>query len=268
MSSNNPSHTETHPWTQLPEDYYRSSSNSLNVPENDNNHAVSPADSQAPIMPSWTTPNNGQTATAEPLKNTENEVPRLENEPQYPAVPIPAAYRSSIGVVNGEVVGVAVDMPTEQYAHYPIAPLSAGLKTSRTIYSTYEEQRVAELEEKVHEEDRRDLVRPLKIFTALVINSITGCQAEGAISQSCIAKCQLCLQVCYFHPLLLAGFSDSSQFGRSFYGGLHFRHFQRNPTSPCAKWSPTVGRFNTHMATDHYPCHSQYFARVVAFHHV
>jgi hypothetical protein len=151
--------SETHPWTQPPEGYYRSSSASLH--DNDNNHAVSPADSQAPIMASWTTPNNERPNTADSAKNRENEsVPsHQENEPCYPQVPIPTAYRSSVGVVNGEVGGVATNTPTEtQYAHYPIPPLSAGLKSSKTTYSTYEEQRVAELEEKAQLEDRRDLV--------------------------------------------------------------------------------------------------------------
>jgi ferredoxin len=219
-------------------------------------------------MPSWTTPNNEQSATAEPLKENEVVPPRPENEPYYPAVPIPAAYRSSVGVVNGEVVGVAVDKPTEQYAHYPIPPLSAGLKTSRTIYSTYEEQRVAELEDKVHEEDRKDLVKHPQTYVALVVNDIAGCQAEGTFRESCVAKCKLCLQVCYFGALLLVGFSDSLQFGRSFDGSLYFRHFQRNPISPCAKWSPTVVNHNANMASDHYSCHSLYFARHVAFHYV
>jgi len=67
-----------------------------------------------------------------------------------------------MSVVNGEVGGAIVTQeiqtPTDQWARYPIAPLSAGLKTSNTMYSTNEEQRVAELEEKARAEDQRDLV--------------------------------------------------------------------------------------------------------------
>lgn len=169
--------SETHPRTQTPEpeDYYRSSSTSLR--DHDNNHPVSPADSQAPIMASWTAPNTQETVAAEPV-NTEkdHDASSQEHEHYYPPVPMPAVHRSSVGVVNGEVVAVSSNTPTEtQYAHYPIAPLSAGLKTSRTIYSTYEEQRVAELEEKAREEDRRDLAVKLKVRLAKVVLRSINC---------------------------------------------------------------------------------------------
>lgn len=140
-----------------PEHFYRRSPSP--AISDHNNQAVSPADSQAPIMEStWkTTPRNdfARPSTAENNKPVD--------EPYYPPVPVPAAYGTGMSVVNGEVGGTVVTQevqtPTDtQWARYPIAPLSAGLKTSNTTFSTHEEQRVAELEEKARAEDQRDLV--------------------------------------------------------------------------------------------------------------
>jgi hypothetical protein len=162
-----PSNTSSLSETQPPEDFYRSSAASLSEHHDNNNNAVSPADSQAPIMASgWTAPNADRPSSANSNKD----------EPQYPPVPVPSSYRASAGAVNGEIVGAAVSTPTEtQYARYPIAPLSAGLKTSRTMYSTHEEQRVAELEEKAQAEDRRDLAVKLKVRLAKVVLRSINC---------------------------------------------------------------------------------------------
>lgn len=106
----------------------------------------------------WTTTTQNNNALPATSEST-----RPLDQPYYPPVPVPAAYGTGMSVVNGEIGGAIVTQeiqtPTDtQWARYPIAPLSAGLKTSNTMYSTNEEQRVAELEEKARAEDQRDLV--------------------------------------------------------------------------------------------------------------
>ena len=150
--------------TQPPEDFYRSrSSLSLSDPNHDNEPpSVSPADSQAPIMASaWKTSN----ADSE-QQHRQQPMPEITEQQLPPPTPLTTTFRTSFAPVNGEVGGTQINVngevtgvpattPTEQFAHYPIAPLSAGLKTSGT---TAEEIKLAELEEKAQQEDKKDLV--------------------------------------------------------------------------------------------------------------
>lgn len=122
----------------------------------------------------WTT-----TAKNNHARPATSESTRPLDEPYYPPVPVPAAYGTGMSVVNGEVGGAIVTQeiqtPTDQWARYPITPLSAGLKTSNTMYSTNEEQRVAELEEKARAEDQRDLAVKLKVRLAKVVLRSINC---------------------------------------------------------------------------------------------
>lgn len=173
---NNAPHSETPPLTTKPDEFYRhKSSDSLKFDnQNPTPPSVSPADSQAPIIPTWNMPINHdyqQMNQADTIHQQEVVYP--------PPPPMGFNFRASsfgavngeIGAtpthtaapVNGEVTGIAVSTPSEQWARYPIAPLSAGLKTSGT---TAEEIRVAELEEEAQKESRADLVRtPSESFT-------------------------------------------------------------------------------------------------------
>lgn len=171
---------------QPPEDFYRSrSSLSLTDPNQDNSPpSVSPADSQAPIMASaWKAPSadsDDHPRSEQQQQPQQQPIPEISVLPQQPEAtyfaapplkPLTTNYRSSsFAAVNGEVSGTNINVngevtgvpsgpsgtPTEQFARYPIAPLSAGLKTSGT---TAEEIKLAELEEKAQQEDRKDLVR-------------------------------------------------------------------------------------------------------------
>lgn len=177
-SHNNAHRPETPHLSTQPEDFYRTRSS---ISLTDDSHpnqtppSVSPADSQAPIMASaWTSPGGDFPLRSDPVDEIR---PQEATYPPPPPIPLANNYRSSsFGVVNGEVggtavngevTGVAASTPTEQFARYPIAPLSAGLKTSGT---TREEIRLAELEEKAQQEDRRDLV----LFTLTLYSSLSN----------------------------------------------------------------------------------------------
>lgn len=158
---------------QAPEDFYRSrSSLSLSDPNHDNEPpSVSPADSQAPIMASaWKTPSaDGEQHRQQPMPEISEQQQQQQPEPAFlpPPTPLTTTFRTSsfapvngeVGGtqinVNGEVTGVPATTPTQQFARYPIAPLSAGLKTSGT---TAEEIKLAELEEKAQKENKKELV--------------------------------------------------------------------------------------------------------------
>ncbi|KAF8247474.1 hypothetical protein K440DRAFT_298863 [Wilcoxina mikolae CBS 423.85] len=189
-SPNNAQHPETPHLSTQPEDFYRTRPSLSITDDNHQSHtppSVSPADSQAPIMAStWTSPGGDFPLRSGPVQD-EIRPQVVTYPPPPPPIPLASPYRSSSfgvvngevgGAVNGEITGVAVSTPTEQFARYPIAPLSAGLKTSGT---TREEIRVAELEEKAQQEDRRDLAVKLKVRLAKVVLRSINCACSMVV---------------------------------------------------------------------------------------
>ena len=152
--------------------------------------------------------------------------------------PLPTTYttyRSSMGPVNGEVGGAPgymnADTPTSvQYARYPIAPLSAGPRTGAT---TFEEQRVAELEDKAREEDKKDLVR---IYPAFLIDGHPLTLTKAVKLKVRLAKVVLRSINCacrYLYPFnLLPGFLTFSQSCRPRACGFDIFHLLCYPQPP------------------------------------
>ncbi|KAI5783542.1 hypothetical protein EDC01DRAFT_210344 [Geopyxis carbonaria] len=166
------------PRPEEPEDFYRSSSTHLPIADTNHYHpgnSVSPTDSQAPIMRTassqYAESYHPPTATAD-----SNHEPYF---PPPPTIPEVNNYRTSMGVVNGEVGASIVYPPPSpingQDVHIPVAPLSAGLKTPRTPGTTKEEMRVQELEEKAQFEDKKDLAVKLKVRLAKVVLRSVNC---------------------------------------------------------------------------------------------
>ncbi|TGZ78960.1 hypothetical protein EX30DRAFT_342817 [Ascodesmis nigricans] len=178
-----------------PEDFYRSS-NPQHLPPIDPHlykdpNGVSPTDSHASIMqrsdstaPSaYDYPVPPGTATSTPPPPPPVFIPPSNQDAYYPSPPpMPAVnnYRTSMGVVNGEVgATVAPYTPVSPVSpsrdgefRFPAAPLSAGLKTPGTAK---EEARVQELEEKAILEDRKDLAIKLKVRLAKVVLRSINC---------------------------------------------------------------------------------------------
>lgn len=151
---------------QDPEDFYRALPANLDTSTGgDHDHSVSPvspnspADSQAPIM------GVGQAQEYPPPPMVSYPPPPTVAEESYPlpqAMPAVNNYRTSMGVVNGEVGGVppipAVPQGTRRdpYAglSVPMTPLTPALKTP----TFKEDASVDRYSQKVQKYDKKDLV--------------------------------------------------------------------------------------------------------------
>jgi hypothetical protein len=153
-----------------PEDFYRAPSLTAIQGADSDYPSASPADSQAPIMASWrmTSQNNQDIQRSTYVEPQISHLPiqpeylqKNEGELYFPPPPS-AAY------VNGEIGAV----PTPQSVTFPVAPLSAGLKTAGT---TEVEQRIAQLEEQAQIEDKKDLAIKLKVRLVKVVLRSLNC---------------------------------------------------------------------------------------------
>jgi len=163
-----------------PEDFYRAPLPSLRTDNDslfDNSSTSSPTDSDVPMMAS-TKASSAHEYVPSPI-SPEDHAPVY---PLPPSIPIADHYGGTTTIVNGEIGAASLPPPDTrhgdtQYATYPIAPLSAGLKTA----GTQEEQRVIELEEKVHREDKRDLAVKLKVRLAKVVLRGVNCACSTVV---------------------------------------------------------------------------------------
>jgi hypothetical protein len=158
-----------------PEDFYRTPLPSLHTDNDsffDRSSTSSPTDSDVPMMAS-TKASSAHEYVPSPISPEDHHAPVY---PLPPPIPVVDHYGGATTVVNGEIGAASLPPPENtgrsdtQYATYPIAPLSAGLKTAGT---TQEEQRVVELEQKVHRDDKRDLVCPRSTF-AMIMDDVSN----------------------------------------------------------------------------------------------
>ncbi|KAL7269956.1 hypothetical protein RUND412_007350 [Rhizina undulata] len=167
-----------------PENYYRPMQPQLSTDMNSHRNSahtgpvspISPADSQAPIIPPAAyVQNNGYrppSTVNEYHQSPTNAVPGIQDyrssviQETVVYAPPPTIgvsnYRTSMGVVNGEI---GSGMVVNSGLPVPITPLTPGLKTP-----TYKEEAdVMRYEEEVNKWNKRDLAIKLKIRLAKVV---------------------------------------------------------------------------------------------------